>query len=128
MEHELTIQQVAAMTGLSEHTLRYYEREQLLDPVSRASNGHRRYSPADIAWIEFLNRLRATGMPIRQMQHFAELRRQGVVTAGDRLALLREHQRVVKQRVLDLERNLAVIEHKIRYYEEMETQHGASDG
>ena len=64
MGTDLTIQQVAALTQLSEHTLRYYERIGLLDPVNRASSGHRRYSTGDIAWIEFLTRLRTTGMPI----------------------------------------------------------------
>ncbi|MEM8535189.1 MAG: MerR family transcriptional regulator, partial [Chloroflexota bacterium] len=74
MEQELTIQQVAAATGLSSYTLRYYERIGLLDPVGRATSGHRRYTTHDIEWIAFLNRLRAIGMPIRQMQEYAELR------------------------------------------------------
>lgn len=64
--------QVAVVTQLSVHTLRYYERIGLVAPICRASSGHRRYSSQDIAWIEFLTRLRATGMPIRQMQQFAE--------------------------------------------------------
>lgn len=64
MGTDFTIQQVAALTHLSEHTLRYYERIGLLDPIYRASSGHRRYSTHDIGWIEFLIRLRTTGMPI----------------------------------------------------------------
>ena len=75
METELTIQQVATLTGLSVHTLRYYERNGLLEPVNRATNGHRRYRTEDITRIEFLTRLRTTGMPIRQMQQFARLYR-----------------------------------------------------
>lgn len=128
MEAELTIQQVAAITRLSEHTLRYYERAGLLDPVSRSSSGHRRYSASDVAWIQFLNRLRATGMPIRQMQQFAALRRQGIGTAPARRTLLMEHQMAVQERILDLQRNLAAIEDKIRYYEQLEAQHGTSNG
>ncbi|MET0860581.1 MAG: MerR family transcriptional regulator, partial [Microbacterium sp.] len=64
--HEgLSISDAAAATGLSTHTLRYYEREGLmLTPVDRASSTHRRYSDADITWVQFLTRLRSTGMPI----------------------------------------------------------------
>ncbi|GAX40776.1 MerR family transcriptional regulator [Tolypothrix sp. NIES-4075] len=65
METELTIQQVATLTGLSVHTLRYYERNGLLELVNRAANGHRRYLTDDITRIEFLTRLRTTKMPIR---------------------------------------------------------------
>ncbi|WP_211293193.1 MerR family DNA-binding transcriptional regulator [Brunnivagina elsteri] len=75
MDTELTIQQVASLTGLNVHTLRYYERNGLLKPVPRAANGHRRYSSVDIASIEFLTKLRMTGMPIRHMQKFAKLMR-----------------------------------------------------
>ncbi len=59
----LTIEQVAECTGLSAHTLRYYEQIGLLDHVGRATSGHRCYAAKDLAWLEFLTRLRATGMP-----------------------------------------------------------------
>ncbi|MBD2103762.1 MerR family transcriptional regulator [Leptolyngbya sp. FACHB-261] len=119
--NQLTIRQVAALTQLSVHTLRYYERVGLLDPVSRASSGHRRYAQSDIAWLEFLTRLRATGMPIRQMQQFAELRRQGSKTVHERRQLLEVHQQQVKTQLEELSRNLLVIESKIRHYEAIET-------
>ena len=120
METELTIQQVAALTGLSMHTLRYYERIGLLDPVHRASSGHRRYSAGDIAWIEFLMRLRATGMSICQMQQFADLRRQGPRTVGERRALLEAHSLDVQQRLQELHQHLAAIEEKMKHYQELE--------
>lgn len=61
----MTIADVAARTGLTAHTLRYYERDGLmLGDIGRASSGHRRYTRFDVAWIELVTRLRATGMPI----------------------------------------------------------------
>jgi DNA-binding transcriptional MerR regulator len=114
MEEELTIQEVAARTGLSVHTLRYYERIGLLDPVGRATSGHRRYAAGDLNWIAFLVHLRATGMSIRQMLAFADLRRQGEVTMPERLALLEAHQRQVWEHVHKLEGHLAVIEEKMQ--------------
>src|SRR2546423_3185247 len=98
----LTIQQVAEATGLSEHTLRYYERIGLIHPINRAGNGHRRYSPNDIGWINFLNKLRSTGMTIQQMQQYAEYQREGEATLRQRVEMLRAHQQAVQQRIDEL--------------------------
>lgn len=126
MKEMLAIQEVAARTGLSAHTLRYYERIGLLDPVDRASSGHRRYVEADIAWIEFLNRLRATGMTIRRMQHFAALRRRGETTTTERRVLLEEHRREVEENIRALRTDLTIVTDKIATYRELE-QHTIRD-
>lgn len=122
METELTIQQVAAKTGLSVHTLRYYERNGLLEPVHRATNGHRRYAATDVTRIEFLTRLRATGMPIRQMQQLTRLFYEHPEAISDRRAILEEHQRNVEQHIQELQHNLGAIQKKIRFYKELEHQ------
>lgn len=103
-EKGLNVKEAAALTGLSAHTLRYYERVGLLDPISRASSGHRRYSEQDTSWIEFLGRLQTTGMPIRKMKRFVDLRRGGDPTVPARRALLEEHRIEVRQRMVELER------------------------
>lgn len=123
MEQELTIQQAAEITGLGVYTLRYYERIALLDPVSRSANGYRHYSTHDIAWIQFLNRLRTTGMPIRKMQKFAELRRQGPDTIEARRLLLEAHQAEVQARLLHLQKNLHSIDEKIDHYKKLEKRY-----
>ena len=120
IENGMTIQQAAGETGLSAHTLRYYERIGLISPVDRAPNGHRRYTEHDVGWIGFLNKLRSTGMPIAKMKQYADLQRQDGDTLAERLALLEEHRREVKKRIQELEDNLAVIEHKIGYYSEVQ--------
>ena len=125
MDSELiTIEQVAQRSGLSAHTLRYYERIGLLDPVGRATNGHRRYTAKDLAWLAFLTRLRATGMPIRRMLEYAELRRHGDTTIAERRALLEAHQQLIQARIAELERNLAAITAKIQEYHQMEESSG----
>ena len=113
MEKELTIQEVAQVTRLSEYTLRYYERIGLLDPIDRANSGHRRYGAADLEWIQFLIYLRATGMSIRQMQECAELKRGGDATRRERLAFLEEHREQVQEQRRKLEEYLANIDKKI---------------
>jgi DNA-binding transcriptional MerR regulator len=118
----LTIQQVAQQTGLSVHTLRYYERNGLLEPVDRASSGHRRYSEEDVARIEFLTRLRLTGMSIRRMQEFARLFREQPEAIAARRAILEEHEREVQAHIQELQRNLEAIQWKIGHYKQLEAQ------
>lgn len=120
METELTVQQVAKRTGLSEHTLRYYERIGLITPVHRASNGHRRYTENDVRWITFVKRLRSAGMSISTTQHYVELQRQGSAALAERLEFLKAHRHTVQQQIQELVEHLAVIEQKIRYYSELE--------
>src|SRR5262245_66541601 len=84
----LSIADAAESSGLRAHTLRYYEREGLLEPVSRNGSGHRRYRETDLELIAFLAKLRATGMPIRDVRRYASLMRAGEATNAQRLAVL----------------------------------------
>jgi DNA-binding transcriptional MerR regulator len=120
MEMSITIQSMAARCGLTVHTLRYYERIGLIRPVHRAENGHRRYSAEDEAWIGFLNRLRATGMPIRQMQRYAELRMQGDASVSARRQILEEHRRDIEAKIESLRECHSHLTHKIANYQEIE--------
>ncbi|MDN7586890.1 MerR family transcriptional regulator [Burkholderia seminalis] len=123
----LTIGQVAELTGVSTHTLRYYEQAGLLRAISRTAAGHRLYAPADLAGLAFVMRLKATGMPIAQIQAFAVLREQGESTFGARRDLLVAHRDAVRAHIAELQANLDAIGDKIAYYEaqERETQRRA---
>lgn len=112
----LSIKEVASETGVTAHTLRYYERIGLLRGVPRATSGHRRYRPEDVRWIEFLRKLHATGMPIRRMKEYAALLRKGDATIPARQRLLEEHKREVEARIDVLASNLEMIQKKIGLY------------
>ena len=122
METGLTIQQVSDKTGLSAHTIRYYERIGLISPVNRAANGHRRYFENDLSWLDFLKCLRGTGMPISEMQRYVDLQRQGDFTIPDRVQLLKVHRRRIQSQIQDLNELLKRVEGKIGFYEELEDQ------
>jgi DNA-binding transcriptional MerR regulator len=118
-----TVQQAAALTGLSEHTLRYYERIGLIQPVPRQeSSGHRRYGPADLAKLETLACLRATGMPIEQMRRYFELRSRGAGAAAEQQALLAAHLEELHRRMAALQAHVEYVEHKIAYWRAVEAQ------
>jgi DNA-binding transcriptional MerR regulator len=115
-----SISEVAMRTGLTAYTLRYYERIGLISPVARASGGQRRYAAADMDWLDFLLRLRTTGMPIHKMQAFAKLRSEGNATASARRVLLENHLAEVTAQVALLQESAQVLQTKIAYYAELE--------
>ncbi len=120
MESCLSINEVAKRTGLTAYTLRYYERIGLIAPVARAGGGQRRYAASDMDWLGFLLRLRATGMPIQQMQEFARLRSQGNATASERREMLEKHLFEVLAQVQALQQSAQVLQAKISYYQQVE--------
>ena len=105
---------------MTAHTLRYYERVGLIQPVGRARNGHRRYSEADEAWLKFLHCMRATNMSIREMQQYAALRGQGDATSLQRRKLLEDHQAAIAEKIADLQKAHALLTHKIENYKLIE--------
>ncbi|MDF2055005.1 MerR family transcriptional regulator [Priestia megaterium] len=121
MENLFSIQQIASMTGLSTHTLRYYEKIGLIKNVQRDQTGYRQYTDADLAWIQFLIRLRVTGMPMLKMKQFSDLRQKGESTITARKELLEEHYNDVLGKIEELELNSHKIEEKIAHYKKLET-------
>src|SRR4029450_4391541 len=108
----LSIAEVAERTGVTAHTLRYYERVGMLE-VPRDDAGRRLYGPDEVGRVVFITRLRMTAMPIRDIQAYFRLVAQGPGTEPERLALLERHRDQVKARIVDLESALATIEFKI---------------
>lgn len=113
-----SIAEAARRSGLTIDTLRYYERIELLEPPARDSGGRRVYTERDLSWLEFLTKLRTTGMPIRMMRQYAGLRHGGLPTTGQRRAILVEHRRDVQARIAELQGCLEVLNYKIDNYEQ----------
>lgn len=107
---------MAERTGVSIDTLRYYEREGLIDPVARAARGHRRYSAEDVLWVEVLRCLRDTGMTIEQLRYYCELGQQGDGTERERRALLEAHRAEVEAQIEARREALRLIDHKLSFY------------
>ena len=112
----MRIGELAAISGLSVHTIRYYERIGLMPAASRNGSKHRTYDPQTLVWIEFLGRLKTTGMPLREMLRYAKLRGLGAVSEAERKALLAAHRDVVRAHVDELTDCLAVLDAKIAGY------------
>jgi DNA-binding transcriptional MerR regulator len=115
-KEKLTIQDVAEATGLSSHTLRYYERIGLIHPIDREENTRRCYTADDVGWIDFLLKLRATGMSIRDMQRYAKFQRQGDETLPQRVEMLKSLESDVEARINELNEHLKLVRYKIGLY------------
>lgn len=111
------IAEAARRTGVSAHTLRYYERAGLVvTAVDRTAGGRRRYQQFDLDWITVCTRLRATGMPIRDIRQYAQLVAAGPGNEPERLALLEAHRNEVTAKLAETEECLRLIDHKVDVY------------
>ncbi len=118
----LTISEAAAAVGLTAYTLRWYEQEGLVAPVGRDSAGRRRYTRDDLNRLVLLNRLRRTGMPVRDMRRYTEQLRLGDQTVRARRELLEAHRARVLGKIAQLKEDLSVLNDKIEMYDRLERE------
>jgi DNA-binding transcriptional MerR regulator len=109
----MKIGELAKHSGLSAHTIRYYERIGLLPYAHRDHSNQRDYDASILAWIEFLGRLKTTGMPIREMLRYSALRQQGAGTEAGRREMLEQHRERVRAHVTELNACLLALDAKI---------------
>lgn len=111
-----SIGEVSKQTGLSIDTLRYYESIALVDGIARTQSGRRCYNDRDLRWFKMLICLRTTGMPIADMQQFAELVRAGDASKPERIELLAAHRQNVLDKIALMQRELEMVDYKINKY------------
>ena len=117
---ELEISEAAKLVNLKPHTLRYYESIGLIKDIKRNSVGKRIYSEADLKWLEFINRLRSTGMKISKMKEYTRLRNMGNATITERKNILEEHLNSLDSEIKKLSEVRDYVATKIKIYKKME--------
>jgi len=122
-----TIKEVCNRTGLTAHTLRYYEKEKLLPGVGRSSGGFRQYTDEDLESLAMICCLKNTGMSLQDIARFMELTREGDHTLRERCEMLKRHRATVVERMEEMQRYLDKVtwkynffSQKLREYEERE--------
>lgn len=113
----MTIREFSRRVGVDTYTIRYYEKIGLLRDIQRRPNGHRIFSDDDVRWIEFVLRLKETGMPLDQIREYADLRERGDSTLSARHRLLEAHARVLEDGLARQRRHLDTLKEKISFYE-----------
>ena len=115
----MKISEVAARTGLSVSTIRFYEKSGLCPSIQRGADGKRRFSKTDADWLELLSSLRATGMTMSEMRRFADLYAAGDATIPKRNAALLSHRQSLEVRQAELERCRSILDQKLQRYDEI---------
>lgn len=113
-----SIHEVCARTGLTAHTLRYYEKEKLLPNVSRSAGGFRQYSEEDMEALGMICCLKNTGMSLQDISRFMALTREGDQTLRERCELLKRHRDTVIARMEEMQRHLDKVTCKVSYFTE----------
>ncbi len=117
-EATLTIQQMAAQSGMSEYTLRYYEKIGLIQPIPRdGSSGHRRYSADTVQVVETLACLRASGLSLDDMRRYLRLRERGDEAAAEQKALFVAHAEEVAEEIRKLQIRQRYLSGKVAYWD-----------
>ena len=113
-----SIQDVSNKTGLSTHTLRYYEKEGLISGVERSQGGFRQYSEEDLERLGLIRCLKNTGMSIQEIARFVKLTHEGDHTLEERVELLREHRERVLERMAEMQEHLDKVTWKLNFFTE----------
>jgi len=112
---EYSIGEFSKLTDLGIHTLRYYEHEGLITPKRNAA-GRRCYSDKDLTWTYFIKRLKDTGMPIKEITHYAKLRADGDPTLLERMEMLVQHRQALNEQIAQLQEHRTKLDEKIDFY------------
>ena len=113
-----SIQDVSKKTGLTAHTLRYYEKEGLISGVERTQGGFRQYTDEDLERLGLICCLKNTGMSIQEIARFVQLTREGDHTLQERVELLREHRDRVLERMEEMQKYLDKVTWKLNFFSE----------
>ena len=113
-----TIGQIAKKTGLTTHTLRFYDKEGLLPNVKRTSSGIRYFSDDDINWLVVLECLKSTGLSLKDIKHYIDLYKLGNKTLKERLEIFKIQKTRIEEQINSLKENMKKIDFKIKYYKE----------
>lgn len=112
---QIRIGELAARTGRSVHTIRWYEQQGLLPPVPRLG-AHRVYSNRHVEWLELMERLRGSGMSVAELRRYTALAQRGAAQLEETRAVLLAHRERVAQKIAEWQRAQALVEEKIAFY------------
>lgn len=114
----MTIKEVSEKYHISQDTLRYYERMQMIPRVHRTSGGIRDYQAEDLRWVELAICMRSAGLPVEVMIEYLRLFQEGDATIPARLELLKEQMEALRAQKAQLEAAMERLSYKIEHYEE----------
>lgn len=113
----MKIKEFSEKVGLSEHTVRYYEKEGLIQNIKRDKSGTRQFSEFDIRWVEFIQKMKRTQMPIKDIQVYANCFYNEEENVDERIEILQKHKKFIQSEIVKLQEADEYIDYKINYYQ-----------
>lgn len=113
----MQISEVAKEFGLTTDTLRYYEREGLIGPITKGKNGIRNYTEEDIKRIQFVKCMRAAGLEISFLKKYLQLFDEGDKTVKERREILVEQRKILKEKLDAMQEAYNRLNYKIDLYD-----------
>ncbi|WP_461218491.1 MerR family transcriptional regulator [Lapidilactobacillus salsurivasis] len=114
-----SIQEVAKKMHITSYSIRYYHDQGMLPFVQRDANNNRVFNEIDLEWLQIIVCLRATGMPIAEIQHYLRLVQAGVETVPERYQLMKTQQARTQAEIRELQQHLQLIDRKVAHYAEI---------
>ena len=115
----MTIAEVSKKYGLTQDTIRYYEKIGLIPPVPRNSSGIRNFDDRSCGWIEFIKCMRNAGLSIEVLTKYVELFNKGKSTLKERKELLIGQREKLIEKQEDIKKTLERLDYKIELYDDI---------
>lgn len=114
---QYSIGELAALTGISPSTLRYYDKEGFFPDLNREQSGARIFTDREVGLLKIIECLKATGMSIKGIKQFIDWRDGGDATLGQRKNLFHERLKVVEEQLENLRKIRETLLYKCWYYD-----------
>ncbi|REK74816.1 MerR family transcriptional regulator [Paenibacillus paeoniae] len=112
-----TIKDISTRTGITAHTLRFYEKQGVLPYAERTEQGIRMFGESSIEWIETILALRSTGIPLAELKLYVDLYKEGDSTLKKRKEIMNDHKVKVEEQIHQLIKTLGRINYKMALYD-----------
>ena len=114
-----TVKEVSELLDISVHTIRYYDKERLFPYVTRGHHGERLFSEEDLLWVQLVQGLRQTNMPLAEIRHYGDLCKAGDSTILERYQMMVRQKEKIERELTAMQKRLAMFEYKVRFYQNL---------
>lgn len=114
-----TVKEVSEILGISAHTIRYYDKEHLFPYVTRGKNGERLFSQEDLLWVQLVQGLRKTDMPLAEIRRYGDLCKEGDSTIPERYKMMIDQKRKIETDLEEMKKRLEIVEYKVKFYKDL---------
>jgi len=113
----MIIKEMADICGVSEATLRYYEKIGLIPAVPRNVSGLRVYNQDYVEWVKLISELKSVGMSLDAIQEYMNLARKGKRTTHKRREIIALARQLLLNKITELQTAVAKADEQLANYD-----------